>query len=117
MVRLLQWEQVDPKAPVPETDYSVSVSNSTIDLTCGIFRLLSLVLMSPNRSDWRRADLFSHSPCSLDRCILLPYAGDIVAKTSNFSWSRLYLYHRPGTRDRESDAKRKIMEGRSPYTR
>ena len=24
LVRLLQWEQVDPKAPVPKTDYSVS---------------------------------------------------------------------------------------------
>lgn len=24
LVQLLQWEQVDPKAPVPETDYSVS---------------------------------------------------------------------------------------------
>ncbi|KAK5259659.1 Sterol 14-alpha demethylase cyp51c [Exophiala xenobiotica] len=39
MVRLLQWEQVDPKAPVPETDYSVSVS--TIGLTCGTTRMLS----------------------------------------------------------------------------
>ncbi len=25
MVRLLQWEQVDQRAPVPETDYSVSI--------------------------------------------------------------------------------------------
>ena len=25
LVRLLQWEQVDPKAPVPQTDYSVSI--------------------------------------------------------------------------------------------
>ena len=26
MVRLLEWEQVDPAAPVPATDYSVSCS-------------------------------------------------------------------------------------------
>lgn len=30
LVRLLQWEQVDKDAPVPETDYSVSHSNHSI---------------------------------------------------------------------------------------
>ncbi|KAJ9616094.1 hypothetical protein H2204_014088 [Knufia peltigerae] len=33
LVRLLQWEQVDPKAPVPETDYSFFLAASHSDYT------------------------------------------------------------------------------------
>jgi sterol 14-demethylase len=39
MVRLLKWEQVDPKAPIPATDYSVSFSSNS----CRIEVLISTV--------------------------------------------------------------------------
>lgn len=59
LVRLLQWEQVDPKAPVPATDYSVSLSGVLVRF----FASMILITSFP-------------SQCSLDQCTLRPSNGD-----------------------------------------
>ena len=41
MVRLFKWEQIDPKAPLPATDYSVSITLHFLTLSADIHSLCS----------------------------------------------------------------------------
>ena len=61
LVRLLQWEQVNPEAPVPATDYSVSAFVAVVLLLCSRVMLLTFNFLSQ---------------CSLDQCIRQPSNGD-----------------------------------------
>jgi sterol 14-demethylase len=72
LVRLLQWEQVDLKAPVPATDYSVSTTTSF----CESKKEPGALPLS--QSPLARSLLtHANSPCSRVQCILPPSSGDV----------------------------------------
>ncbi|KEF56274.1 cytochrome P450, family 51 (sterol 14-demethylase) [Exophiala aquamarina CBS 119918] len=91
LVRLLQWEQVDPEAAVPATDYSVSP-------------FVALVV------SWAMPDMLlianNLSPCSLDQCTQQPSNGDDAASFEplRLVWDEqsiakgTHLYHRENLR-------------------